>query len=213
MERRSAEPLAGCTIRTAAAPAAPVRPASTPLPASEQDPAERSAKSIECAQKADARGLAGQTAQALLARVQARRMSAALRRPPLSEAPVRRAARNVPHPAGLAALCGRPLSLRRPRLRPRRDDGARRGRLSHPRGSGPADRHARSVSRRQAASPRADARSCDLIEARATTRKPAAYLVNRAYIQGVPFYVDERVIVPRSLIGELLMTAFAEETR
>jgi ribosomal protein L3 glutamine methyltransferase len=54
-------------------------------------------------------------------------------------------------------------------------------------------------------------RLLDLIEARATTRKPAAYLVNRAYIQGVPFYVDERVIVPRSLIGELVMTAFAED--
>jgi ribosomal protein L3 glutamine methyltransferase len=54
-------------------------------------------------------------------------------------------------------------------------------------------------------------RLLELIEARATTRKPAAYLVNRAYIQGVPFYVDERVIVPRSLIGELLMTAFAED--
>jgi len=52
-------------------------------------------------------------------------------------------------------------------------------------------------------------RLLDLIEARATTRKPAAYLLNRAYIQGVPFYVDERVIVPRSLIGELMMTAFA----
>jgi ribosomal protein L3 glutamine methyltransferase len=50
-----------------------------------------------------------------------------------------------------------------------------------------------------------------LIEARVTTRKPAAYLVHRAYIQGVPFYVDERVIVPRSLIGELMMTAFAED--
>jgi len=50
-----------------------------------------------------------------------------------------------------------------------------------------------------------------LIEARVRTRKPAAYLLNRAYIQGVPFYVDERVIVPRSFIGELLMTAFAEE--
>ncbi len=49
-----------------------------------------------------------------------------------------------------------------------------------------------------------------LIEARATTRKPAAYLLNRAYIQGVPFYVDERTIVPRSFIGELLMTAFIE---
>ena len=54
-------------------------------------------------------------------------------------------------------------------------------------------------------------RLLELIEARVTTRKPAAYLVNRAYIQGVPFYVDERVIVPRSLIGELLMTAFAED--
>ncbi len=53
-------------------------------------------------------------------------------------------------------------------------------------------------------------RLCDLIEARAATRKPAAYLLNRAYIKGVPFYVDERVIVPRSLIGELLMTALAE---
>jgi ribosomal protein L3 glutamine methyltransferase len=55
------------------------------------------------------------------------------------------------------------------------------------------------------------ARLLELIEARATIRKPAAYLVNRAYIKGVPFYVDERVIVPRSLIGELLMTAFAED--
>ncbi len=50
-----------------------------------------------------------------------------------------------------------------------------------------------------------------LIEARVATRKPAAYLLNRAYIQGVPFYVDERVIVPRSFIGELLMTTFAED--
>ena len=43
-----------------------------------------------------------------------------------------------------------------------------------------------------------------LIDARVATRKPAAYLLNRAYIQGVPFYVDERAIVPRSFIGELL---------
>jgi ribosomal protein L3 glutamine methyltransferase len=54
-------------------------------------------------------------------------------------------------------------------------------------------------------------RLLELIEARVTTRKPAAYLVHRAYIKGVPFYVDERVIVPRSLIGELVMTAFAED--
>ena len=44
----------------------------------------------------------------------------------------------------------------------------------------------------------------DLIEARVTTRKPASYLLNRAYVGGVPFYVDERVIVPRSFIGELM---------
>jgi ribosomal protein L3 glutamine methyltransferase len=43
-----------------------------------------------------------------------------------------------------------------------------------------------------------------LIEARITTRKPAPYLVNAAWIRGRKFYVDERVIVPRSYIGELL---------
>ncbi|MFN3958674.1 MAG: 50S ribosomal protein L3 N(5)-glutamine methyltransferase [Parvularculaceae bacterium] len=47
-------------------------------------------------------------------------------------------------------------------------------------------------------------RLLSLIEARVTTRKPAAYLLNKAYVQGVPFYVDERVIVPRSYIGEIL---------
>lgn len=44
----------------------------------------------------------------------------------------------------------------------------------------------------------------DLIEARITTRKPAPYLLNKAYLQGIPFYVDERVIVPRSFIAEIL---------
>jgi ribosomal protein L3 glutamine methyltransferase len=43
-----------------------------------------------------------------------------------------------------------------------------------------------------------------LIEARIETRKPASYLLNKAYIQGLPFYVDERVIVPRSFIAEIL---------
>ncbi len=47
-------------------------------------------------------------------------------------------------------------------------------------------------------------RIAGLIDARVTTRKPAPYLVNRAYIRGRDFYVDERVIVPRSYIGELL---------
>ena len=43
-----------------------------------------------------------------------------------------------------------------------------------------------------------------LFEKRVTTRKPAAYLVNKIYMRGLPFYVDERTIVPRSFIGELL---------
>ncbi len=47
-------------------------------------------------------------------------------------------------------------------------------------------------------------RVASLIRERVKTRKPAAYLVNKAYVQGVAFYVDERVIVPRSFIGEIL---------
>jgi ribosomal protein L3 glutamine methyltransferase len=50
-----------------------------------------------------------------------------------------------------------------------------------------------------------------LIERRVTTRKPAAYLVNKIYMRGLPFYVDERVIVPRSFIGELLESHFSGE--
>jgi ribosomal protein L3 glutamine methyltransferase len=49
-------------------------------------------------------------------------------------------------------------------------------------------------------------RLAELVEARVATRKPAAYLLGRTYIQGIPFRVDERVIVPRSFIGELLLS-------
>jgi ribosomal protein L3 glutamine methyltransferase len=50
----------------------------------------------------------------------------------------------------------------------------------------------------------------DLIERRIATRKPAAYLVNKIYLRGLPFYVDERTIVPRSFIGELLDSHFGD---
>jgi ribosomal protein L3 glutamine methyltransferase len=50
-----------------------------------------------------------------------------------------------------------------------------------------------------------------LIERRVATRKPGAYLVNKVYMRGLPFYVDERVIVPRSFIGELLESHFSGE--
>ena len=50
-----------------------------------------------------------------------------------------------------------------------------------------------------------------VIDRRVTTRKPAAYLVNKIYMRGLPFYVDERVIVPRSFIGELLDSHFGGE--
>ena len=52
----------------------------------------------------------------------------------------------------------------------------------------------------------AEAEKCAmLIEARIASRKPAAYLTREAWLQGVSFYVDERAIVPRSLIAELLV--------
>ena len=50
----------------------------------------------------------------------------------------------------------------------------------------------------------------DVIGRRVSSGKPAAYLVNKVYMRGLPFYVDERVIVPRSFIGELLDSHFGD---
>src|SRR5690606_37538062 len=50
----------------------------------------------------------------------------------------------------------------------------------------------------QAVTPEQQAAVGALIEQRILTRNPAAYLTKEAWLQGVPFYVDERAIVPRS---------------
>lgn len=52
--------------------------------------------------------------------------------------------------------------------------------------------------------PQEDAQAQALVAQRIETRRPAAYLTGEAWLQNVPFTVDERVIVPRSFIAELL---------
>ena len=56
----------------------------------------------------------------------------------------------------------------------------------------------------QAVPPEQQAACAALVAQRITTRQPAAYLTREAWLQGVSFYIDERAIVPRSLIAEVL---------
>ncbi len=57
-----------------------------------------------------------------------------------------------------------------------------------------------------------EAKAVELVGQRIESRRPAAYLTKEAWLQNVPFYVDERVIVPRSFIAELLADGEGEGT-
>ncbi|KQU74419.1 MULTISPECIES: 50S ribosomal protein L3 N(5)-glutamine methyltransferase [unclassified Rhizobacter] len=57
-----------------------------------------------------------------------------------------------------------------------------------------------------------EATALALVDERIRSRRPAAYLTREAWLQNVPFYVDERSIVPRSFIAELLVDGEGEGT-
>ncbi len=65
---------------------------------------------------------------------------------------------------------------------------------------------------KQEMSAEAEAKAVELITRRIESRLPAAYITREAWLQNVPFYVDERVIVPRSFIAELLVDGEGQGT-
>jgi ribosomal protein L3 glutamine methyltransferase len=55
------------------------------------------------------------------------------------------------------------------------------------------------------------AQVASLLDERIRTRQPLAYLTGEAWLQGVPFFVDRRSIIPRSLIAEVLAMGLLDE--
>lgn len=66
------------------------------------------------------------------------------------------------------------------------------------------DSDAPDTAQHQAVTPEQQAQVAALFAERIRSRKPAAYLTQEAWLQGVSFYIDERAIVPRSFIAELI---------
>ncbi|MBS0317884.1 MAG: 50S ribosomal protein L3 N(5)-glutamine methyltransferase [Proteobacteria bacterium] len=68
----------------------------------------------------------------------------------------------------------------------------------------PLDTDLRGAEANRALTPAGRSAVATLLEARIATRRPLAYLTHEAWLQGVPFHADERAIVPRSLIAEVI---------